>query len=57
MKKKLALNRLTVRHLETLATTAVDGNGISIVPTVFCRTHTCISCYGSCYDTCLGGIC
>jgi hypothetical protein len=57
MKKKLTLHRVTVRNLAPEMTEAVDGNGISILPTLICPTRSCITCFPSCYNTCLGGIC
>lgn len=57
MKKKLTLHRQTVRNLAPETTAAVDGNGISIIPSLLCPTKSCITCFPSCYNTCLGGIC
>lgn len=57
MRKKLTLNRVTLRNLEPVATAAVDGNGISILPTLLCPTKTCVTCFHSCYNTCLGVVC
>ncbi len=57
MKKKLQLNRTTLRNLNPTEAAAVDGGALT-VGTCFCTLFTCnVSCGGTCQNTCFAQVC
>ena len=58
MKKKLQLNRTTLRNLNPTETTAVDGAGPFTVGSCLCTLFTCnVICGGTCQNTCFAQVC
>lgn len=56
MKKKLQLNRTTLRNLNPTETLAADG-GLTL-GSCFCTILTCnVSCGGTCDNTCFVQVC
>ena len=56
MKKKLQLNRTTLRNLNPTETLAADG-GVTLL-SCFCTLFSCnVSCGGTCQNTCFVQVC
>ena len=56
MKKKLQLNRTTLRNLNPAETSVADG-GLTL-GSCFCTIISCnVSCGGTCQNTCLVQVC